>query len=263
MPDNGPANATANAPAAANILSACRCRRSIFVYDVVVVIALLIVAVVYIRAAAKGGYWLAPPTKDEAALVEIALRALWFGALGGIVISLKGVYEHCSHRGEWDDCFDLWHLGRPLSGALTGLITLVLLLAINQDSRPNEAVVYAIAFIFGTQERRFFNFLSEVAGLVVRVPNEDQKTGLKAVDVQPDRGKEGDLVLISGQGFVQGATVTIGPNPLTNLVVAKDGTTIAGRVPAKPNGAAGALDVTIANPTGERVVLPSKFTYTA
>ncbi len=133
-------------------------------------------------------------------------------------------------------------------------------MAVNPTATPSEPVVYAIAFIFGTQERRFFNFLFEVAALVVRVPNEDQKTGLKGTDIQPAEGREGTLVLIGGQGFAQGATVMIGGNPLANVVVGKDGTSIVGNAPA---GAAGAVDVTIANPTGERVVLPGKFTYTA
>jgi len=38
-------------------------------------------------------------------------------------------------------------------------------MAVNPTATPSEPVVYAIAFIFGTQERRFFNFLSEVAAL--------------------------------------------------------------------------------------------------
>src|SRR6266704_4260885 len=132
----------------------CWCRVGVFAYNLIVIAVLAAIGLVYIRN--PSAYALTP---NE---LNIAVRAMWFGALGGIVISLKGVYDHCCSRGEWDDCFDLWHFGRPISGALTGLITLVLLLAIN-SAPPNEPTVYAIAFIFGTQERRFFNFLSEVA----------------------------------------------------------------------------------------------------
>jgi hypothetical protein len=229
----------------------CRWRFGVFVYDLCVVFVLLIIGVIYAKN--PGKY---PLSSDN---FNIAMRAMWFGALGGIVISLKGIYDHCCDRGDWDDCFNLWHIGRPISAALTGLITLVLLLAINPTASPAEPVVYAIAFIFGTQERRFFNFLSEVAGLVVRVPNEDQQVGLKGVDIQPAEGRAGDLVLITGRGFAQGATVTIGDNKLDKVIVAKDGTTIVGTIPF---GTAVAVDVTVANPSGERVVLPGKFTYT-
>jgi hypothetical protein len=244
MPDNNPAPVQS--------ADACRCRLGIFVYDLIVVLILLAVAVYYLKNPA--------PFTLGSANLNIAVRATWFGALGGIVISLKGVYDHCCHRGAWDDCFDLWHVGRPFSGGLTGLITLVLLLAVYQNGAPSEPVVYAIAFIFGTQERRFFNFLSEVAALVVRVPNEDQNTGLTATDIQPSQGTADALVVISGHGFAQGATVTIGANPLANVVVSKDGTTIAGSVPA---GGPGPAEVTIANPDGKRVVLKGRFTYTA
>jgi hypothetical protein len=256
MPDNNPPTA-----GTAQTDRCRRCRFGIFIFDVVVVIALLALGVLYVKY--PGIFLLgpaAPPPGSPSAPVDIAVRATWFGALGGIVIGLKGVYDHCCQHGEWDDCFDLWHIGRPISGGLTGLITLVLLLAVNTTG-PNEPAVYAIAFIFGTQERRFFNFLSEVAALVVRVPNEDQKaTGLKITGIQPAQGKQGDAVRITGQNFAQGATVTIGTNPLANAVVAQDGTSIAGNVPA---GAPGVVDVTVVNPNGDRAVLKGKFTYTA
>lgn len=133
----------------------------------------------------------------------------------------------------------------------------MLLLATNPNGTPSEPVVYAIAFIFGTQERRFFNFLSEVAALVVRVPNEDQQVALKGLDIQPAEGKASAVVLITGTGFTKGATVTIGPNRLGNVVVAKDGRAIVGTVPP----GSGEAEVTIINPNGDRAVLANKFTY--
>lgn len=142
---------------------------------------------------------------------------------------------------------------------MTGLITLVLLLSTNPTSTPSEPVVYAIAFIFGTQERRFFNFLSEVAALVVRVPNDDKDTALKASDIEPAEGKPGAAVLITGNGFSQGASVTIGASPLGNVVVSKDGKSIVGIIPA----GTGAVDVAVTNANGARVVLSGKFTYKA
>ena len=191
--------------------------------------------------------------------IDIAIRCMFFGALGGVVISLKGVYDHHCNRGDWDDGFMLWHIGRPISGALTGLITVVLLLAINPTS-PNEPVAYAIAFIFGTQERRFFNFLAEVAALVVRLPGDEQDNTLKAVSLTPQEGKEDTFVFIGGQGFREGATVTFGPNEMKDPVVSKDGRIIGGKVPAGAPG--NPVDVTVINPDKKRVVLVDRFTYT-
>lgn len=232
----------------------CKSRGWIFFYNLLFVGGL----------AALGVWYLAHPEFlrfpiEAGDKIDIAIRCMFFGALGGVVISLKGVYDHHCNRGDWDDGFMLWHIGRPISGALTGLITVVLLLAINSTS-PNEPVAYAIAFIFGTQERRFFNFLSEVAALVVRVPGDEQDTSLKAVSLTPLEGKQGTLVIIGGQGFREGAIVTFGSAKLENAVVSKDGRIIAGTVPA---GVAGGVDVTVTNPDQKRVVLADRFTYTA
>lgn len=234
--------------------ASCRGRTAIFAYDIAAVVVLLVVGGLYARHPEHFHF------PDER--VVMAIRAGWFGALGGVVIGLKGIYDHSCTRGDWDDSFALWHIGRPVSGGLAGLITLLLLLAANggNGGSLSEPTVYAIAFIFGTQERRFFNFLSEVAGLVVRVPGEDQPAGLKGGTIQPSQARGGAIVLITGRGFAQGAKVTIGANPLENVIVGKDGTTIVGNVPA---GVAGAVDVTIVNPGGERVILPDKFTYPA
>ena len=122
----------------------------------------------------------------------------------------------------------LWHIGRPISGAATGLIPA----CFAAISNPPEPVAYAIAFIFGTQERRFFNFLSEVAALVVRVPGDDQDSTLKAMSLTPQEGKEDTFVFIGGQGFREGATVTFGPNEMKDPVVSKDGRIIGGKAPA-------------------------------
>jgi len=249
-------SAGASAPPAVVAVAApkCKSRGFIFFYN------LLFVGVL----AAIGIYYLARPEflrfQIEAGdKIDIAIRCMWFGALGGVVISLKGVYDHHCNRGDWDDGFILWHLGRPISAALAGLITVVLLLAINPTS-PNEPVAYAIAFIFGTQERRFFNFLSEVAALVVRVPGDEQDSTLKAVSLTPLEGKQGTLVIIGGQGFREGAKITFGSNELVGVIISKDGRIIAGTVPA---GTPGGVDVTVTNPDQKRVVLADKFTYTA
>jgi len=240
-------------PAAAKAADrSCRCRFGVFAYDLAIVFVLLVAALIYTRNPEKFPF--------GGANVTLSIHAMWFGALGGIVISLKGIYDHCCNHGDWDNCFNLWHIGRPISGALTGLITLVLLLAINPKGEPSEPIVYAIAFIFGTQERRFFNFLSEVAGLVVRVPNEDGDVGLKGGGIQPSEGKAGSLALISGRGFAPGASVMIGGKALEQVVVGTAGTTIVGVIPT--GAGAGAVDVTVTNPGGERVILSGRFTYT-
>jgi hypothetical protein len=76
-----------------------------------------------------------------------------------------------------------------------------LLSAINPGSEPSQPVLYAAAFILGTQESRFFNFLYEVARIIVQVPKEQEPTGLKVTDIQPIEGHADDVLVIRGQGF--------------------------------------------------------------
>ena len=69
----------------------------------------------------------------------------------------------------------------------------------------------------------------------------------------------GTGVTLTGSGFVAGATVTIGGNTASNLVVAS-ATSITATTPAH---AAGAVDVVVTNPDGLNARLAGAFTYTA
>ncbi|HEY1796367.1 MAG TPA: IPT/TIG domain-containing protein [Stellaceae bacterium] len=214
----------------------------------------MIVAVAYLKCSNFQG-WLPE-------VLRVPVQAAWFGALGGIIISLKGVYDHAGGKpaNQWDNSYDLWHLGRPLSGAVAGGITYLLLRAINQSDHLTEPVVYAGAFILGTQERRFFNFLSEVGRLVVQVPDETKTPTFQLGTIQPAQGAAGETVLLCGHGFAPGLTVAIGGRPAGQVVVAADGTSVAGVLPAHD---AGPVDIAITNPTGESATLPRAFTYIA
>jgi hypothetical protein len=231
-------------------------RTIIFAYDLVVVFVLALLAVLYFR-------YVGTQSNDEWLKLlqhyQLPLKCLWFGALGGVVISLKGVYEHpVSASAGWKDDFDLWHFGRPVSGAITGVITFVLLHVINPSADPSAPVLYAAAFILGTQEARFFNFLYEVGRIIVQVP-EQKTTGLKVTDVQPSKGTAGGVLVVAGQGFVPGVTVALDGAALTGLSVASDGAAVAGLIPA---GTAGkTVDLVVTNPDGATVTLHNKFTY--
>lgn len=64
-------------------------------------------------------------------------------------------------------------------------------------------------------------------------------------------------VTIKGQGFLTGATVSIGSRAVDILTVSE--TEIHITVPGQP---AGVMDVTVTNPDGSSTVLPKSFTYT-
>jgi hypothetical protein len=227
-------------------------RTAIFVYDVVVLAIVLAVGVALIKSDFQkfvGNY-------------RLLVLSMWFGALGGLMISFKGIYDHAKGQDAWDDSFSLWHIGRPLSGAIAGLMTVVILQAVNPGANLTHPVVYVSAFIFGTQERRFFNFLYEVARLVVQVPDEGKVTGLRITEIQPTEGSAGTVILIKGQGIEASATVKLGTALIEKLIVASDGSSVAGVVPTRPLGADN-VDVIIVNPGGASSVLPAKFKYTS
>ena len=65
---------------------------------------------------------------------KLLFNCMWFGALGGVTISLKGIYDHGVATDPWKNDYNLWHLGRPASGAVAGLISgLLLYLIIPSD----------------------------------------------------------------------------------------------------------------------------------
>jgi hypothetical protein len=234
---------------------AARPRLAIFVYDVVVTLVLVVLGWMYNRTDEKT--WTLSGTLPEV-LKGLPVESIWFGALGGVVISLKGIYDHGK---DWDGSFNLWHLGRPLSAAIAGGVTYVLLLAVNpSDGGPTAAIVWAAAFILGTQERRFFNFLSEVARLIVQVPNDKGSAGLTVTELVPATGHTGDAVALLGSGFDPQIVVTFAATPLGGEEVGQQGTVVAGIVPEGP-AAGGAVDVVAANPDGIAYRIPNGFTY--
>lgn len=147
-------------------------RRFIFLYEIVFLAILLALAFAYLK---EGSFFRSIPSQ----LRGLPVYSAWFGALGGITISLKGVYGHAPTSADgksfWGGKWPLWYIGRPFSGLVAGIVTIVLLRAVYPSGTPTTAVVEAAAFILGTQESRFFAFLAAVGNLVVNVPSKDLK----------------------------------------------------------------------------------------
>jgi hypothetical protein len=228
-------------------------RTGVFRYDLIVLALLMGLGFWYIKYP-ECFKWLLPS-------FNLAIESIWFGSLGGVIISLKGIYDHSGGSEPWDPSYNLWHLGRPVSGAIAGLMTVVLLMAVSSGKEGlSTPVVYASAFIFGTQERRFFNFLYEVARLIVQVP-EEAKTAFVLSDIQPPEGGAGSVIVITGTGIEPTATAKLGTVAVDKLVVSSDGTSAAGIVPALPADT-GTVDVSITNSAGKSSTLAGRFKFT-
>lgn len=229
---------------------AARQREWVFAYDMIALAILLLLAWSYFL----GGGWSVHRVIPAPPLPEFTIFAIWFGALGGIAISLKGVYDH--DASDWQAAYNLWHLGRPISGGIAGGLT-YLLLWVSSKAQPSDAVVLAAAFILGTQEKRFFNFLYEVARLIVQVPNDTSAADLAVTEIQPPQAPPGAKLTILGRGFDPAVSVTVGGTKLLNTVVSRDGATIGGILPP----GTGTVDLLIVNPDGTARLVAAKFTY--
>lgn len=61
---------------------------------------------------------------DSFGLIPVGVP--WFGALGAVLISLTGVFEH---EHDWDESFWPWHVARPLVGATVSVVSVLILQA--------------------------------------------------------------------------------------------------------------------------------------
>jgi hypothetical protein len=232
-------------------------RRLVFSYDIFVLFALLLIAFLYMefRDETKVKPWFPEPYR-------VFAHAMWLGSLGGIVVSLKGVYENACEP-PWSNCYNLWHLGRPFSGAVTGLMTVFIFLFLTQNSGFSRPAVYLAAFILGTQEARFFTFLFEIGRILVQVPPSLKEVpGLRVTAVEPSEGPAGTVVILAGQGLERTVSVRLGGVALANAVVAPEGGSVAGTVPDL-GGKTRMVDLTVLNPSGGSIVMESKFKFIA
>jgi hypothetical protein len=187
----------------------------------------------------------------------------WYGALGGVLISLVGVHEH---RYDWDRRYWTWYVARPLVGAFVAVVAVlifqsgVLAIGVNPDQAgatgPKDLFYYVIAFATGYREDAFRNLLRKVVDMLFTSKDAVITPAINEID--PRRGPAGTRVAIRGNGFKGAQVVRFGMVDVDDFK-ASDGA-IETEVPEGLE--AGEVDVTVA--TGETSVTRSKlFTVTA
>jgi hypothetical protein len=79
--------------------------------------------------AAAYNIWFASPNGYTPVLLGgiLPIAVPWFGALGAVAISLEGVFLWNS---QWDKKYNYWHIGRPLFGAVLGIVAFFLFVLI-------------------------------------------------------------------------------------------------------------------------------------
>jgi hypothetical protein len=117
-----------------------------------------------------------PKVALPAKLGSVPTGVVWFGALGGVLISLAGITEH---RYDWDPRYWNWHVARPLVGAAVAVIAVLIvqagILAVGTDpnapatnARPTTDVFYyLVAFLVGYREETFRGMIKRLGDVVL------------------------------------------------------------------------------------------------
>lgn len=144
-----------------------------FWLEVGYLLLLLVIAALYVLT------WDEPQPLLLAGVLPIGVP--WFGAVGAVVISLEGIFAY-AHKG-WDASYSYWHIGRPLFGAVLGIVAFFtyVLIIISSGSVPafldgHEAsrapkdyiVYYIVAFVVGYREETFRELIRRVTDLILK-----------------------------------------------------------------------------------------------
>ncbi|WP_298384506.1 hypothetical protein [Ferrimicrobium sp.] len=98
----------------------------------------------------------------------VPLAVPWWGALGGVTISLTGIFRNAK---DWDKSYEHWHIARPFLGAVVGsvgfLVFIVVIRAtgtnVASSSPTSRAAFDLIAFLVGYREQVFRQLLKRAA----------------------------------------------------------------------------------------------------
>jgi hypothetical protein len=153
--------------------------RRVLVVAVVWTLALAAVFSAYVELDAVADFF---PTK----IGPLPLSAIWFGAIGGLLVSLQGIF---AFNHEWRRRFDYWHYMRPALGAIMGtlgcLVFIALSTAASSSKTPTpDATFYAvIALALGYREQSFRELLKRLIDTVI-LPAEKNKAQTPAEKAQ-------------------------------------------------------------------------------
>src|SRR4029077_10484055 len=183
----------------------------------------------------------------------------WFGALGAVLISLTGIFEH---EHDWDASYWPWHVARPLIGVALGVVSVLILqagvLAVGSTpiqpaatKIPTNLLYYLLAFLVGYREETFRELIKRLVDIILAA-GAGKAAAPTIHDVNPAQAPHGTPtpVTITGSGFTSTQSVKFGSSaaPFTVNGDSKLTTT----TPALP--AAGAVVLTVTTKSGSASV---------
>ena len=203
--------------------------------------------------------------KFPARFGPVPTAVLWFGALGGVLISLTGTTEH---RYNWDPAYWTWHVARPLVGAAVAIIAVLIIqagiLAIGVDpANPQSNAItkdlfyYLVAFIAGYREETFRGMVKRLGDVILT--SDDRGAAPAIVAIDPDHGPAagGSPVAITGGGLSGIESVLFGVNRAQQIHVVSDAEITA---VAPPGSAGQKVAISVAKPKVSAAAIQA-FTY--
>lgn len=220
---------------------------------------------------------------DANAFGPVPLGVPWFGALGAVLISLTGVFEH---EHDWDASYWPWHVARPLIGVALGVVSVLILqagvLAVgstpiqpattptststqpaatptptptptppgsatqNQPTNPKiptNLLYYLVAFLVGYREETFRELIKRLVDIIL-APGNGNATAPTIHDVNPPQAPHGTPTPVTITGSGFTSTQSVKfGNSAAQFTVNADGKLTA-TTPAMPAGGAVVLTVT-------------------
>ena len=98
----------------------------------------------------------------------LPVQIAWFGAMGGVLAGLGGVFFHNS---DWKAEYNYWHYSRPLVGGVVGgigclLFYVSILVGSTKGVTPNVVTFDAVAFILGFADEAFRGLITKLTQLL-------------------------------------------------------------------------------------------------
>lgn len=190
----------------------------------------------------------------------------WFGALGGVVISLTGVIKHAY---DWDPAQRLWHISRPFLGAIVGVVSVlafqagILAAGVNPNAGTaapggiDNVFYYLIAFGVGYREESFRELMKRMLDVILTPGSTSASARPRILALEPTSGPvAGDKpVTITGDGLLAVTSVRFGDKE-AKFDVQSDTLLVA---TSPPVDTAGAVGVSVSSPSG--TTTGPQFTY--
>jgi IPT/TIG domain len=184
----------------------------------------------------------------------------WFGALGAVLISLTGVFDH---KHDWDNSYWPWHVSRPLIGIGLGVVSVIILqagvLAVGSTPQPNvpaNLLYYLVAFLVGYREETFRELIKRLIDVILS-PGSASSAVPTIHAVAPAQAPHNTPtpIVITGTGLTGTQSVKFGQT-VAQFTVNSDGQVTA-TTPAVP--IEGAVPLTVTTRGGSATV---QFTFT-